>query len=146
VNASLERLRQRRKEEGHEGGFTLIELLIVVVVLGILAAIVVFAVGAVTGKSANASCQSDFKVVQTAEEAYKAQMAVYDGTLTDLTTTTTDAQGFTVGPWIKSVPTSSHYGIAVATATGAITVTPTQTGGVPVTATDANTACAGVTK
>ena len=44
MQASLERLRRRREEEGDEGGFTLIELLIVIVILGILAAIVVFAV------------------------------------------------------------------------------------------------------
>ena len=41
---TLERLRSRRAELGDQGGFTLIELLIVIVILGILAAIVVFAV------------------------------------------------------------------------------------------------------
>jgi general secretion pathway protein G len=144
MRASLERFRQRHEEEGHEGGFTLIELLIVVVVLGILAAIVVFAVGAVTGKSANASCQSDFKTVQVAEEAYKAQMTTYTS-VNALATAAADAQSFTVGPWLKAAPTSSHYSLAVDTTTGKITVTaePSATVGTP--SLDAQTGCGVVT-
>ncbi len=42
--ATLDRLRKRREQHADEGGFTLIELLIVIVILGILAGIVVFAV------------------------------------------------------------------------------------------------------
>ena len=79
MQASLERLRRRREEEGDEGGFTLIELLIVIVILGILAAIVVFAVQNLTGSSTKASCGSDYKTVETAVEAYKAQLGDYPG-------------------------------------------------------------------
>lgn len=77
MQASLERLRQRRMERGEEGGFTLIELLIVIVILGILAAIVVFAVQNLAGQSAQASCKSDFKTVESATELYKTQMGQY---------------------------------------------------------------------
>ena len=79
MQASLERLRRRREEEGDEGGFTLIELLIVIVILGILAAIVVFAVQNLTSSSSQASCGSDYKTVETAVEAYKAQIGDYPG-------------------------------------------------------------------
>jgi general secretion pathway protein G len=66
-----------RTEEGGEGGFTLIELLIVIVVLGILVAIVVFAVQRLTSSGAESSCSTDWKTVQTALEAYKAEMGAY---------------------------------------------------------------------
>src|ERR1700729_470120 len=61
---------QSRKAENPESGFTLIELLIVIVVLGILAAVVVFALGSVTGTSAQSACNSDAKTVETAMAAY----------------------------------------------------------------------------
>ena len=62
-------LRAQRDEEGFNG-FTLIELLIVIVVLGILAATVIFALGGVTGQSAQAACNSDAKTTEVAVQAY----------------------------------------------------------------------------
>ncbi len=65
-------LAQRRGEELElEAGFTLIELLIVIVVLGILAATVIFALTGVTGQSAVAACNSDAKTYEVAVAAYK---------------------------------------------------------------------------
>ena len=61
---------RRRGEEVVESGFTLIELLVVIVVLGILAATVVFALSGVTGQSAQAACNSDAKTVEVAVQAY----------------------------------------------------------------------------
>ena len=54
-------IQAHRKGVELEPGFTLIELLIVIVVLGILAATVIFALGGVTSQSAVAACQSDGK-------------------------------------------------------------------------------------
>ena len=66
-----------RKKRAGEGGFTLIELLIVIVILGILAAIVVFAVGGITDRGNTSACKSDVKTVEVAEEAYFAQNGSY---------------------------------------------------------------------
>jgi type II secretion system protein G len=66
-------LEARRKE----GGFTLIELLIVIVILGILAAIVVIAVGAFNDRGQKAACKSDVKAVEVAVEAYRAKTSNY---------------------------------------------------------------------
>jgi prepilin-type N-terminal cleavage/methylation domain-containing protein len=67
----LKSLQERREREGEEG-FTLIELLIVIVVLGILAAVVVFALGSVTGNAKASSCNADAKTVEVAVTTYDA--------------------------------------------------------------------------
>jgi prepilin-type N-terminal cleavage/methylation domain-containing protein len=72
--AMLERLRKARQEES---GFTLIELLIVIVILGVLAGVVVFAVGGITDRGNVAACKSDVKTVEVASEAYWAQNKDY---------------------------------------------------------------------
>jgi prepilin-type N-terminal cleavage/methylation domain-containing protein len=70
----LQRIRKARHEES---GFTLIELLIVIVILGILAAVVVFAVNGITNKGQNAACKADVQSVTTAAEAAYAQTGTY---------------------------------------------------------------------
>jgi len=58
-------------------GFTLVELLIVIVILGILATVTVFAVTGITNKGKTSACKSDMKVLQVAEEANNANTGVY---------------------------------------------------------------------
>ncbi|HVT75385.1 MAG TPA: type II secretion system protein [Acidimicrobiales bacterium] len=62
----IERLRKNEK------GFTLIELLVVIVILGILAAVVVFAVSGLSDKGNTSACKIDTRTLRTAEEAYYA--------------------------------------------------------------------------
>lgn len=65
----LKRIREARK---NQDGFTLIELLIVIVILGVLAGIVVFAVNGIQDKGQASACKSDVKTVTVAAEAFYA--------------------------------------------------------------------------
>ena len=73
----LKSLREARK---NESGFTLIELLIVIVILGVLAGVVVFAVGAFNNDGKAAACKADYKNVEIANEAYFAKTGGYAAT------------------------------------------------------------------
>jgi prepilin-type N-terminal cleavage/methylation domain-containing protein len=96
-----------RYRQGEEG-FTLIELLIVIIILGILAAIVVFSVSGITDRGSAAACKSDAATVQTASEAYYAQNGTYAPSETALQTA-----GF-----LHSIPSSSEISYAGGAVTG----------------------------
>jgi general secretion pathway protein G len=66
------------KRRAGDAGFTLIELLVVIVILGILAAIVVFAIGGLTDSSQKSACNADAATLQTAEDAYFASPSAGD--------------------------------------------------------------------
>ncbi len=102
--STLKKLQDKKAAQEIDGGFTLIELLIVIVVLGILAAVVVFSLGGVTSKSAISACQADGATVNTAIAAFNAQEGAYPATTTDLLGS---ASG---GPYLQSWPSNStHY-------------------------------------
>ena len=106
--STLKKLQDKKAAQNNDGGFTLIELLIVIVVLGILAAVVVFSLGGVTGKSAISACQADGATVNTAIAAFNAQEGTYPASTTDLLGT---ASG---GPYLQSWPNNSaHYQFAL---------------------------------
>ncbi len=66
--------RTRLRQIGQDDeGFTLIELLIVIVVLGILAAVVVFALANVNHNAKQSACTADAKTIESAVGAYNAQ-------------------------------------------------------------------------
>ncbi len=66
-----------RNNRARKTGFTLIEILIVVIILGILAAVVVFGVSTFREDSVDSACATDSKSVETAAEAYKAKTGAY---------------------------------------------------------------------
>jgi general secretion pathway protein G len=98
-------LKQKRSDQDHknliERGFTLVELLIVIVILGILAGIVVFAVGNLTSNAKTNACSTEKSTIVAALEAYKAQNGSYPANMAALTGGT--------GALLKSTP--SNYTI-----------------------------------
>lgn len=69
----FDRVRKMRKDDG----FTLVELLIVIVILGILAAVVVVAVSGINDRGQASACQTDAQSIRTAQEAYWSQKGSY---------------------------------------------------------------------
>src|ERR1700688_4718421 len=119
---------KRQRDAGEIDGFTLIELLIVIVVLGILAAVVIFALGGITGKSALASCQADGATVSTAMAAFKAQNPGTTVSAALLTSGTSQSSG----PYLQSFPNNyPHYAYQIAA--GVLQVATTPAGNVPKT-------------
>jgi len=90
----LKQLRSDQDQNIIERGFTLVELLIVIVILGILAGIVVFAVGNLTSNAQKNSCATEKSTIITADEAYKAQTGSY-----------TSGPGLVASGLLKSTPT-----------------------------------------
>ena len=86
----FERIRAART---NESGFTLIELLLVIVILGVLAGIVVFAVSGIQDRGKASACASTVKTVQVAGEAYYAKNNAYALNMPALVTA-----GFLQGP------------------------------------------------
>lgn len=77
------RLRVDRTMHG-QGGFTLIELLIVVVIIGILAAIAIPQFSSTKQKAYDASAKSDLRNLMAAQEAYLANQSEYAADLASL--------------------------------------------------------------
>ena len=134
--------------------FTLIELLIVLVILGILAAIIVPSFAGATDSSRHSSIVSQLRHIRTAISMYHTE---HNGKLpeianwNDLTTASTFA-GKTVGPYLKSQPrnrptttfqwwraTSPRTSPAASTASSTTTTTAPETGHIVATDTHGQT-------
>jgi prepilin-type N-terminal cleavage/methylation domain-containing protein len=97
-------------------GFTLVELLIVIVILGVLAAIVILALGAFDDRGELAACKADVKSVEVAVEAFRADQGNYPASLNELTNPP--------GNYLREVPNttegSGEYWILYEPATGTV--------------------------
>jgi prepilin-type N-terminal cleavage/methylation domain-containing protein len=118
-------------------GFTLIELLIVVVIIGILAAIAIPKFGSTKEKAYIASMKADLRNLVTAEESYFADNVTYTSTIANLAYSQSAGNTVTIGAatgtgWsatAKNNATTKTCGIFVGSATPPITG---QTEGAPV--------------
>ena len=101
----------------HDKGFSLVELLIVIVILGILATVTVFAVTGITNKGKTSACQADVKTIQTAEEAYSANTGAYTTLQSDLVNAGL-MHAVTVNPFTIALASVGSPAIASYTITG----------------------------
>jgi len=120
-------------------GFTLIELLIVVVIIGILAAIAIPKFAGTKSKAYVAAMKSDLKNLVTAEESYFSDANTY-GVVADLvaagvwapTTGVTAAVTLAANPATGFAATATHAGATGTVACGVFVGTGTAPGGITV--------------
>ena len=95
-------------------GFTLIELLIVIVVIGILAAIAIPKYSEMKEKSYIASVTADLKNMASQQEIYLANEHIYAPTVADLDINLTDAVTVSINEATGSgwAATGTHAGLA----------------------------------
>ena len=79
-------LKRLRAARGNDDGFTLIELLLVIIILGVLAGIVVFAVNGIKDRGNASACKADKKNVEIASETYYSRHGNYAGSVAALVT------------------------------------------------------------
>jgi general secretion pathway protein G len=101
------------------GGFTLIEILIVVVILGVLAAMVIPLFSSATTESQNNSMKMDLQRIRTQLELYRnqhnqyPQMASFAGQLTQATddagnVAAPGTAGYKWGPYLLTMPNNPN--------------------------------------
>lgn len=101
-----------------EKGFTLVELLIVIVILGILATVTVFAVRGITDTGQQNACDVEQRTLTTSIEAYYAQNQ----------SDPADAAALVSSGLLQEAPASADWTFNAATATTSASFTPNATG------------------
>ena len=95
----------RRSGERADGaGFTLLEVLVVIVVLGILAAVVVLNIGTVKGSAINLACETDLQTINQANTTYQVTAGSYATSKDQL-----------LGSYLQSWPKNANYSVVLGT-------------------------------
>ena len=110
-----------------KSGFTLVEILIVVVILGILAAIVIPQFTDASTEAKTSSLASNLQMLRAQIELYKIQHndnppsgvgATFIAQLTDTTDVNGAASGSDFGPYMRDIPVEPFTNVATVSASG----------------------------
>jgi type II secretory pathway pseudopilin PulG len=108
------------KVDRRAAGFTMVEILVIIVVLGILAGVVLFALGGITQESAQAACRADGATVSSAISDIDSE---YPNVFESVASTSgSSAENLLLGnayggPYISAWPSNStHYAFTVSNA------------------------------
>jgi general secretion pathway protein G len=103
-------LKRLRAARANEDGFTLIELLLVIIILGVLAGIVVFAVNGISDRGNASACKADKKNVEIAAEAFYSKYGRY-ATFIDSGTLAVPPNDLVRTGFLREQPKSDQYEI-----------------------------------
>ncbi|MDO8335862.1 MAG: prepilin-type N-terminal cleavage/methylation domain-containing protein [Candidatus Saccharibacteria bacterium] len=91
-------------------GFTIVELLIVIVIIGILAALVIVAYNGIQQRARDADRDADLRALKTSIELYKADFGYYPAAGTDnIGYSITTLSATLVPTYIRSIPQDPQY-------------------------------------
>ncbi|MCG3136742.1 MAG: hypothetical protein HJJLKODD_00578 [Phycisphaerae bacterium] len=105
-----------------KNAFSLVELVIVIVIIGIIAAIAVPRFSSATDSANRGNVKASLEVMRNALDLYKAEINFWPSNPTALTTTTTTTtpNGTVYGPYIRVFPTNptlNTTGVKIITST-----------------------------
>jgi prepilin-type N-terminal cleavage/methylation domain-containing protein len=133
-------------------GFTLVELLIVIVILGVLSSVAVFAVRGISSRGEAAACQADVKTLETAIEVWRVRHpgtdTVSEDDLVQAGNLRSPSTRYDVIDALTIVPTAGGGCVGQATTGSSSTTTAsatTTTANAPTTTAGATTTTAGAT-